>query len=374
MAKPMLQELVVGGIGKITNRFAMAPMTRARAPKGTPNDLMREYYTQRASTGLLITEGTHVGPYAVGWVDAPGIYTEEHVAEWKKITDSVHEAGGKIVVQLWHQGRQSHEDFHDGKAPIAPSAVKCDGELVTPKGRTTFPVPRAMELEDIKTAIAEFGKSTALAKEAGFDGVEIHGANGYLLDQFLQSKSNLREDDYGGSIENRHRFVSEVVNACIDNWSADRVGIRLSPNGVYGSMGSPEFREQFTYTIEELAKLNLAYIHLVDGLAFGFHELGEPLLLQEGKAIIEKVQGAERKTMIIGSCGYSFETADKAISEGYGDIIALGRPYISNPDIPELYAKGEAMRDVYGMQYWWSANVGAPGYTEAPPAEATAEE
>ena len=262
---------------KLKNRIALAPMTRARAGAARiPNALMAEYYVQRASAGLVITEGTHTSKQAVGWNESPGIYTDAMQEGWREVVAAVHEAGGTIFLQLWHCGRSSHSSFHGGQPAVAPSAIAIDEEYIhTPEGKQPHEVPRALETSEMAGIAAEYRDAAKAALEAGFDGVEVHSANGYLLDSFLQSKTNHRTDDYGGSIENRYRLLDEVVTAVCEVCPSNRVGVRLSPNGSYNDMGSSDFREQFTYAAEQLDKFGLAYLHILDGLAFGFHELGE---------------------------------------------------------------------------------------------------
>ncbi|MEB3225436.1 MAG: alkene reductase [Synechococcus sp.] len=293
----------------LQNRVVMAPMTRARAGKDRiPNELMAEYYAQRASTGLIIAEATTISEQANGWNESPGIYTEAMVEGWKLTTKAVHAQGGKIFLQLWHMGRASHSSFHGGKLPIAPSPIKIDNgdEIHTPIGKQPYEVPRAIETAEIPGIIEEYRQAAIRAKAAGFDGIEIHSANGYLLDTFIQSKTNHRTDAYGGSVENRCRLLLEILDAVTTVWDSHRVGVRFSPNGSFNDMGSPDFRGQFTYAASQLNRYNLAYLHVMDGLAFGFHELGEPLTLKDFRAVYEGV--------LIGNCGNDKESAAKAIA------------------------------------------------------------
>ena len=368
----LLSDIKVGSIN-LKNRIALAPLTRSRAVGGIPNDIMKKYYVDRANAGLLISEACHISPDAVGWVDCPGIYTEEQVHEWKKITDAVHEAGGKIVVQLWHQGRQSHYDFFDGEKPVAPSAILCKGNITTPLGHKKFSEPRALEVDEIESIIKDYAESAKLAMEAGFDGVEIHAANGYLPDQFIQKCSNNRDDHYGGSFENRYRFCKEVIHAVKEAIGADKTGIRLGPNGIYGDMGSEDNREMFTYVFEEVAKEDLAYCHVIDGFfGGGFHGFGEPYKLSEVKDIFKKVQGENPYTVIMGNCGYTFETAEKAIENNYGEMIAFGTAFMANPDLVEKYKNGvkwEDLNENYHHKYWYKPGFGEEGYNYPPKME-----
>jgi N-ethylmaleimide reductase len=336
----------------------MAPMTRSRAgEQRLANSLMSEYYAQRASAGLIITEATTISDRANGWQNTPGIYTEAQTAAWKQVIDAVHSKGGLIFLQLWHCGRASHSSFHEnGQLPVAPSAIAISGEIHTPKGKESYEIPRALSTEEIPAIVEDYRKAAERAKIVGFDGVEIHGANGYLIDSFLQSKTNLRDDRYGGSLENRYRFLQEIVEAILTVWSRDRVGVRLSPNGVYNDMGSPDFRETFLYVAARLNSYDLAYLHLLDGLAFGFHEQGEPMALQEFRQVFQNP--------LIGNCGYTKESAEDTIAAGNADLIAFGRPFISNPDLVDRFANGWELNPPAEMSSWYSFN--RDGYTDFP--------
>jgi N-ethylmaleimide reductase len=343
----------------LRNRVVMAPLTRGRAgAEAIPNALMAEYYSQRAGAGLIISEATAISQQGYGWVNAPGIYTEEQTAAWKQIVEAVHAQGSLIFLQLWHTGRASHSSFQlNNQLPVAPSAIKIeDAEAHTPNGKQPYETPRALETAEISQVVADYRASAAKAKQAGFDGVEIHSANGYLIDQFLQSKTNKRSDQYGGSVANRYRFLKEIVEAILTVWDAGRVGIRLSPNGVFNDMGSPDYRETFTYVVEQLNNYGLAYLHLLDGLAFGFHEQGEPMTLAEFRKVYDGV--------LMGNCGYDRESAEQAIASGDADLIAFGRPYISNPDLVARFANNWELNPDPDMSIWYSS--GAEGYTDFP--------
>ncbi|HRA88002.1 MAG TPA: alkene reductase, partial [Planctomycetaceae bacterium] len=238
-------------------------MTRSRAGvERIPNRLMAEYYVQRSSAGLLITEATTISEQANGWNESPGIYTDEMAEGWKQTVNAVHEKGAVIFLQLWHLGRSSHSSFHNGKPAVAPSAIKINEPYIhTPTGKQPHEVPRALETDEIPKVVDDYRKAAELAKGAGFDGVEIHSANGYLIDTFLQSKTNHRTDQYGGSVENRYRFLKEVVEGVTSVWPANRVGVRVSPNGAFNDMGSPDYREQFTFVASQLDQFGLAYLH-----------------------------------------------------------------------------------------------------------------
>lgn len=343
----------------LKNRVIMAPLTRGRAGKSRiPNELMAEYYAQRASAGLIITEATAISTQGYGWNNAPAIYTDEQAAGWKTIVDTVHEQETLMVLQLWHTGRASHSSYQiEGKLPVAPSAIKIQGsDAHTPNGKQPYETPRALETAEISNIVEDYRKAAEKAKNAGFDGVEIHAANGYLIDQFLQSKTNHRSDRYGGNLENRYRFLQEIVEAVLRVFPSGRVGIRLSPNGVFNDMGSPDYRETFLYIAQQLNKYNLAYLHLLDGLAFGFHELGEPMTLEEFRQVFNN--------SLIGNCGYTQQTAERAIVEKKADAIAFGRDFISNPDLVARFAHGWELNPPADMSVWYSS--GEEGYTDFP--------
>ncbi|MBC6991320.1 alkene reductase [Hymenobacter sp. BT491] len=328
-------------VGALTlpNRLAMAPMTRSRAtnPGNVPTDSIIEYYVQRASAGLIITEGSQVSPQGVGYINTPGIYSDEQVAGWKKVTDAVHAAGGRIFIQLWHVGRVSHPFFHNGELPVAPSAIKPEGvKAFTGQGFEEVPTPRALELSEIPGVVEQFRLAARNAKLAGFDGAEIHGANGYLLDQFLQDGPNQRTDEYGGSLENRARFVLEVVEAVTDELGVDRVGIRFSPQGSASIQDSDRVKT-FSYITEQLNKFNLAYLHVIEARP------GHPMAAAAGvPAVAAHLRQIFNGTFILNG-GYTQETADQAIANNEADVIAFGVPFIANPDLPERFRVGAAL-------------------------------
>ncbi|SMD02377.1 N-ethylmaleimide reductase [Desulfocicer vacuolatum DSM 3385] len=343
----------------LKNRIVLAPMTRGRAgSERIPNDLMAEYYFQRASAGLIITEATVVSEQGIGWIDSPGIYNSKMVEGWKKVTRKVKSTGTPIFLQLWHCGRASHSDFHNGDLPVSASAVRLEGDGIhTPLGKKEYETPRALTIDEIKTTVADYRKASVNAKEAGFSGVEVHAANGYLINQFLDSKTNLRDDEYGGSPENKFRFLKEVLDVTLEVWSPEQVGVRISPNGIFNDMGSSDFRETFLYVAGKLDKLNLGYLHIMDGLAFGFHEKGEPMTLSEFRKIY--------KGVIVGNCGYTKESAEERIINGDADLAAFGRPYITNPDLPERLKNGWQLNPSEDMSLWYSP--GPEGYTDYSP-------
>lgn len=358
----LLAPLDLAGL-PLGNRVVLAPLTRARAGADRiPNALMAEYYAQRAGVatgaGLLITEATTVSPQGNGWVNSPGIYEDAHEEGWKLVTDAVHGKGSKVFLQLWHTGRASHSSFLGGELPVAPSAVKLEGEGVhTASGKQPHETPRALETSELPGIVQDYVQAAERAKRAGFDGVEIHSANGYLLDEFLQSKTNQRTDEYGGSVENRFRLLREVLEAVTKVFPANRVGVRLSPNGVFNDMGSPDFRETFLYAAKELDGFGLAYLHVLDGLAFGFHDLGEAITLEDARQVYSGV--------LMGNCGYTAEDAEKALAAGHADLVAFGRPFISNPDLVDRFKNGWPLVES-DPATWYSGEHDEQGYTDYP--------
>jgi len=342
----------------LRNRVVMAPLTRGRAGADRiPNEMMVKYYTQRASAGLIISEATTISEQGLGWVDSPGIYNDAQQVGWKKITEALHERKTPIFLQLWHCGRASHSSFHNGQPAVSASAIKISGDSIhTPKGKQPYETPRALETAEIPAVVEDYRQAADRAKAAGFDGIEIHAANGYLIDQFLQSKTNHRTDAYGGSLENRFRFLKEIMEAVLTVWSAARVGVRLSPNGNFNDMGAPDFREMFTYVAAQLDPYGLGYLHVVDGLTFGFHELGEPMTLPEFRAVFSGP--------LMANCGYTQETAEVAITEGHADVVAFGRPFLSNPDLVERFENGWELSPPADVTVWSAAT--AEGYTDFP--------
>jgi len=326
---------------------------------------MAEYYAQRADAGLLISEATSISVQGLGFLNNPGIYTDEQAQAWRLTTKAVHDQGGKIFLQLWHCGRASHTSFHpETGLPVAPSAIKLDGDNIhTPSGKQAYETPRALETAEVKQIVLDYQLAAERAKAAGFDGVEIHAANGYLIDEFLQSKTNHRTDEYGGSKENRTRFLLEIVVAVKQVWDAGKIGVRLSPNGAFNDMGSEDYREQFLYTAQELAKHELAYLHVMDGLGFGFHGLGEPISLAELKKVYPGC--------IIGNCGYTRELAEQRLRDGDAALIAFGRPFISNPDLVVRFQHNLELNPDAEMDVWY-ADIGAKGYTDFPRVTLTA--
>ena len=346
-------------VGKLTlpNRIFMAPLTRGRAGESRiPNDLMVEYYRQRATAGLIITEATAVCKSGYGWFGAPALYNDEQQEGWRKVTGAVHGAGGKIFLQLWHMGRVSHPDFLDGKQPIAPSPIAAEGESHTPFGKKAYVVPREINEQDIKELVQSYADSARRAINAGFDGVEVHSANGYLLDQFLRDKTNKRQDQYGGSIANRMRFPLEVIDAIVEAVGKERVGVRISPVNPFNDISDSDPHSLFVGYAEELDKRGLAYLHVLEGLPghFLYGEGYEPVL-----PAIRRIYSG----VLIANGGYSLESGNELLNTGGSDAIAFGVPFIANPDLVERY-KNNAPLNAPDFATFYTA--GPEGYTDYP--------
>jgi N-ethylmaleimide reductase len=353
----LFSPIKVGAI-ELNNRIVMAPMTRCRAIGAIPNELMATYYQQRASAGLIITEGTSPSPNGLGYARIPGIFSEEQILGWKKTTTAVHNSGGKIIIQLMHSGRISHKlNMAEGTQIIAPSSIKPAGQMWTDaKEMQDYPTPKAMTAEDIVLTQAEYVTAAKNAIAAHFDGVELHSANGYLLEEFLSPVSNVRTDHYGGSIENRCRFVLEVTKAVAIAIGKEKTGIRLSPYGVAGDMANyPEIDATYDYLTKELNKLGIAYIHLVDHSA-----MGAPAVPVEIKKMIRK----NFNNILISCGGYTKETAETDIESGMCDLVGFGRPFINNPDLVERLEHNQELTQNLKMDLFYSA--GENGYTDYP--------
>jgi N-ethylmaleimide reductase len=349
------------GPSKLANRMVMAPMTRSRAAAGNvPSDLAIEYYRQRAGAGLIVTEGTQVSPRGVGYPGTPGIYTEAQGAGWRKVTEAVHERGGKIFAQLWHVGRVSHPAFQpNGGLSVAPSAVTPAGHSRTLSGPQPHVEPRALELAEIPEVVAEFATGARCAFHAGFDGVEIHGANGYLIDQFLRDGTNVRTDEYGGSAENRVRFLREVVAAAAAVWGADRVGVRLSPLSPFNDMSDSNPFATFGAAASALDGFGLAYLHMVvPGSTDPESETGRMTA-----HLRERFRGP---LMVNG--GYTFEAAETVVASGRADLVSFGSTFLANPDLPERFAQGAPLNAPNPATFYGG---GVEGYTDYPALAAT---
>jgi N-ethylmaleimide reductase len=322
---------------ELNNRMVLSPMTRSRALEGNvPNPLAATYYAQRASAGLQITEASQVSPQGVGYIRTPGMHSSAQVAGWKKITEAVHQAGGTIFAQLWHVGRMSHPDFHDGALPVAPSALSVEGEAFTHNGKVKIVPPRALALHELPGIVAQFRAAAENAKVAGFDGVELHGANGYLLDQFLRDGSNHRTDAYGGSIPNRARFPLEVVEAILGVWEPQRVGYKVSPHFSMFSMSDSNPVETFSYLAEQLDRLQIGYLHVGEAIA-------GPMAAPAGTVRITPILREKFSGALIVNGGYDAQSGNAVIARGEADLVAFGVPFLANPDLPTRYSKNASL-------------------------------
>lgn len=343
---------------QLGNRAVMSPMTRSRAvDAATPNTLMAEYYAQRATAGLIITEGTAPSPNGVGYARIPGLYNAAQVAGWKLVTDAVHARGGKIVVQLMHTGRVTHvANLPPGAEVVGPGAAVCPGEMYTDaQGMQPYSPPRVMTGADIARAVEEFAQSARLAIEAGFDGVELHGANGYLIEQFLNANVNQRSDAYGAGMKGRNRFALEVASAAAKAIGADKLGIRLSPHGVFNGTGAfPEVEPQYVALVKELSALGLMYIHLLDHSAMGAPPVPAALMLQ--------LRNSFDGPFILAG-GFDQASAEKALAEKRADLIAFARPFLANPDLLQRMRTGAAQNPPDMATFY---TPGAKGYTDYP--------
>lgn len=352
---PLFTTFNLGAL-KLPNRAVMAPLTRGRAePDGTPNELMAAYYVQRATAGLIVTEATAISPQGFGWAGAPGMYADAHVSGWQKVTKAVHNAGGRIFLQLWHMGRVSHPDFQKGELPVGPSAIAAKGDAHTHTGHKPYVTPRALSASELPGIARDYAIATQRARAAGFDGVEIHAANGYLLDQFLRDGSNQRSDAYGGSIANRVRFLVEVAEAVAGAWSPDRVGVRLSPTNQFNDMHDSTPHQTFEHAARELNRLDLAYLHVLEGLPGHWsHAPGER---------VSPLIRAAFKGAFMANAGYDAETAAQSLDSGAADLIAFGVPFLANPDLLERIRRGAALNPPDMATFY---TPGPKGYIDYP--------
>lgn len=354
MAQTDLFSPITLGDLQLPSRIVMAPLTRCRAGAGNvPRDLNVEYYRQRAGAGLIISEATQVMPEGQGYPSTPGIHSDEQVAGWKKVTDAVHAAGGRMVLQLWHVGRISHPVYQPGgKLPVAPSAVVPKGQIYDPTWtKIDYVAPRPLELSEIPGIIQAYVKGAQNARRAGFDGVEVHSANGYLLDEFLRDGTNKRTDAYGGSVQNRARLTLEVTEAVVGVWGASRVGIRLSPTNPNNDMADSNPKALFGHVAGELARLKLAYVHVLEAI--------ETPADQQVLSTIRAACGAP----LVANSGYALETAQAAIKEGRVDAIAFGKLFIANPDLPQRLKQGGPFNQ-WDMKSFYGGTE--KGYTDYP--------
>jgi len=343
------------GAYSLPNRVVMAPLTRMRSPDGVANELMATYYTQRASAGLIISEATPISPQGIGYPAIPCIYNAEHVEGWKKVTAAVHAHNGHIFLQLWHVGRISHPDYHNGKLPVAPSAIAPKGQAITPHGMKPFVTPRDLSIAEIQEIVEHYRHAAENALAAGFDGVEIHAANGYLIDQFLRDGSNQRTDEYGGSLENRTRFLLQITEAVVSVWGSERVGVRLAPSGTFNDMTDSVPEALFVYVLEQLNPFNLAYLHVVDALESD---------IRHGANVVDLaiLRAAYHGTLIVCG-GYDYERANETIAKGLADAVAFGVLYIANPDLVERFAGNAPLNEADASTFYGGE---AKGYTDYP--------
>ncbi|MBB1126591.1 alkene reductase [Thiospirillum jenense] len=311
----------------LANRIVMAPLTRSRAGAGdVPTSLMKTYYSQRASAGLIITEAAQISPQGKGYIQTPGIYNAAQIAAWRDITDAVHALGGKIAIQLWHVGRISHPDLQaDGALPVAPSAITPKGQVFTGRGMVELVMPRALELHDIPAIVADYQQAARNARAAGFDAVEIHAANGYLLDQFLRDKTNQRTDAYGGSVANRTRLLLEVTDAVTAEWPKTQVGVRLSPLSPFNDIDDSDPATLFTHVVRMLSERGIGYLHIIEGITGGARDTGHPFQIKSLRPLFAGTY--------IANNGYTRELAIATRASNSADLIAFGRPFIANPDL-----------------------------------------
>ncbi len=340
----------------LKNRLVMAPLTRCRADMATrtPTALMTEYYRQRAGAGLILTEATVVTAKGVGYPATPGIYSDEQVNAWKKITEAVHAEGGIIYLQLWHCGRASHSSFLGGDLPVSSSPVSITGELYTPLGMKPYETPRALTLEEVKQIPSLYAYGAKRALEAGFDGVEIHGANGYLIDQFLRDGVNKRTDEYGGNIANRTRLLLEVAQAVCQVWGRERVGLRLSPSGTFNSMSDSDPSKRFTYIAEKVSDLGLSYLHIIEPDESDFRHGATKV----DSAVLKKVF----KGVFLSCGGYTQETAEQALEANKADLIVFGKLFIANPDLPKRFQEQKPLNAWDEKTFYGGAEKGYTDY------------
>ena len=365
MTEALFTPLKTGAI-EAANRIVMAPLTRSRAndDTGEVGDMHVEYYAQRAGAGIIITEASQISAEGKGYIKTPGIYTEGQVAAWKKVTDAVHAKGGKIVIQLWHVGRISHVDIQpDGQKPVAPSAIAAEVKTFTKNGMSPTSEPRALELDEMPRIVADYVHATKMARKAGFDGVEVHGANGYLLDQFLKTSSNKRDDAYGGSVENRARLLFEVLDGVVHAWDSDHVGLRLSPFSPANAIADDNPQETFDYVVDALNKYNLAYLHMVEGSTGQSRDLDSNEDLGKLRSLFNGVYMANNL--------YDRDMAIDAVANGKADLVAFGRPYIANPDLAKRLELNAPLNDGDTSTFYAG---GEEGYTDYPFLEQVAAE
>ncbi len=353
MSTDLFSPVSMGDI-TLTNRMVMAPLTRNRADEhNAPHGINVTYYQQRATAGLIITEASQISPEGVGYPGTPGIYSDEQVVGWKKITDAVHAEGGHIFIQLWFCGRVSHPDLlPDNKTPVAPSAIQPAGEAITFEGLKAFVTPQALETNEISNIISQYKHAAERAKNAGFDGIEVHAANGYLIDQFLRDGSNQRTDQYGGSVENRMRFLNEVLDTVTKVWPDSRVGVRFSPENSFNDMSDSNPSGNFSYFVSQLNVRNLAYLHVLEG------DMMSKSVNVDYRALRDSYNG-----LYMANCGYDKARANKSLSKGDSDFVAFGVPFLANPDLVYRYQQDLSLNDADSDTFYGGTEH---GYTDYP--------
>ncbi len=352
MSTDLFSPITMGDI-RLANRMVMAPMTRNRADgHNAPHEMNVTYYRQRATAGLIITEASQVSAEGVGYPGTPGIYSDRQVTGWKKVTDAVHAEGGRIFIQLWYCGRISHPDLlPENQTPVAPSAIQPEGEAVTLDGMKAYVMPRALEINEIADIVAQYRQAAEMAKQAGFDGIEIHAANGYLIDQFLRDGSNQRSDQYGGSVENRMHFLNDVLDAVIEVWPSNRVGVRFSPENSFNAMSDTNPREHFSYFVSQLNTRNLAYLHILEGD-----------MMSKSASIDYRALRNNYNGLYMANNGYDRARADKSIHNGDSDLVAFGVPFLANPDLVARYRQNLALNDADSNTFYGGAEQGYIDY------------
>lgn len=352
----LLEKIKLGDL-ELKNRVIMAPLTRNRSNEdGVPSELNTIYYSQRASAGLIISEANAISKQGIGYVNAPAIYNTKQIEGWKKITDEVHKKGGLIFLQMFHVGRISHSDFLDGKMPVAPSSIKPTGQVFTSNGMKDYEIPKELGIDEIQNIINDFKIASQNAKDTGFDGVEIHGANGYLLNQFIDDSSNKRTDSYGGSIKKRSKILFEVIDAVLEIWNSKNVGVRLSPSGLFNSVGDSNSQSTYTYIIEKLNDYNLAYLHLINPM-MPIDEYPEMILN------VAEFYGKIYNGNKIINCGYTRTTGEDALKNGISEMVAYGKLFIANPDLPRRFELNAELNVANSETFYGG---GKEGYTDYP--------
>ena len=346
----LFDEIELGNI-RLSNRIVMAPMTRNRATDTLATPLMAKYYMQRASAGLIVTEGAQISQLGIGYPSTPGIYTDEQVKHWQQVTDAVHTKGGRIFIQIWHCGRISHPDFHNGELPVAPSAIKPNGQAFTTEGLKDFVTPRALSVDEISEIVQQYKHSAKQAMKAGFDGVEIHSANGYLLDQFLRDSTNQRDDKYGGSIENRMRFLLEVTEAVIEEVGSDKVGVRISPVNEFNDISDSNPQALFSAVATALSQLKPIYLHAVEVNMAG---------KADSSVDMEKIR-KNFSGFYIANGGYDKNRGNHVIASGLADMVAYGVDFLANPDLPERFKLEQTLNKADPETFYGG---GQRGYTD----------